>query len=50
MIKKASKTLIGLCVVSLVMMVDFRNFVLAEQRFIDHGNGTVTRRDVGKGR
>jgi hypothetical protein len=47
MIKKASKTLIGLCVVSLVMMVDFRNFVLAEQRFIDHGNGTVTDRKLG---
>jgi hypothetical protein len=47
MVKKASKTLIVICVVSLVMMSGFRDFVLAEQRFIDHGNGTVTDRKLG---
>ncbi len=47
MIKKGSKTLIGLWVASLVMMSGSCDFVLAEQRFIDHGNGTVTDRKLG---
>jgi len=47
MIKKVSKTLAGLCVVSLVMIAGSHHFALAEQRFIDHGNGTVTDRKLG---
>jgi Protein of unknown function (DUF1566) len=47
MIKKASKALAGLCFVSLVMMAGSQDYALAEQRFIDHGNGTVTDRKLG---
>ena len=47
MIKKGFKTLIGLCIVNLVMIAGSHDFVLAEQRFIDHGNGTVTDRKLG---
>jgi hypothetical protein len=47
MIKKTFKTLIGLCVVSLLMMTGFNDLLLAQQRFIDHGNGTVTDRKLG---
>ena len=47
MIKKASKTLIGLCFVSLAMISGSPDWVMAEQRFIDHGNGTVTDRKLG---
>ncbi len=47
MIKKTFKTLIGLCVVSLLMMTGFNDLLLAQQRFIDHGNGTVTDRRLG---
>ena len=47
MIKKALTTLIGLGVVILVMITGSHDFALAEQRFIDHGNGTVTDRKLG---
>jgi len=47
MIKEMSKNLAGLCLVSLVMIAGSHDFVLAEQRFIDHGNGTVTDRKLG---
>jgi hypothetical protein len=47
MIKQIFKALIGLCAVSLVIMAGCHDFVLAEQRFIDHGNGTVTDRKLG---
>lgn len=44
---KASKTLAGLCIVILVMVAGSSDIVLAQQRFIDHGNGTVTDRKLG---
>jgi hypothetical protein len=47
MIKIASKTLIGLCFVGLAMISGSPDWVMAEQRFIDHGNGTVTDRKLG---
>jgi hypothetical protein len=47
MIRKTFKTLIGICLASLVMIIASHDFVLAEQRFIDHGNGTVTDRKLG---
>ena len=47
MIKKALQILAGLCIVSLVMMTGSGDLVLAEQRFIDHGDGTVTDRKLG---
>ena len=47
MIKKASKTLASLFIINLILITGFFDFVLAEQRFIDHGNGTVTDRKLG---
>jgi hypothetical protein len=34
-------------IVVMIMIAGNRDFVLAEQRFIDHGNGTVTDRKLG---
>jgi hypothetical protein len=41
------KTLVKLSFVILAAMVIRCNFALAEQRFIDHGDGTVTDRKLG---
>jgi hypothetical protein len=43
----ASKTLACGSILLLIVMTGFYNFALAEQRFIDHGNGTVTDRKLG---
>jgi len=47
MIKDLSKQLAVLCIVILITTAGTYDFVLAEQRFIDHGNGTVTDRKLG---
>jgi hypothetical protein len=47
MIKEMSKRLAGFCIVVLGMIAGSQDFVLADQRFIDHGNGTVTDRKLG---
>lgn len=47
MIQKALKTLAGVCAVSLIIMSGSRDLAVAQQRFIDHGNGTVTDRKLG---
>jgi hypothetical protein len=47
MIKKISKTVVVLSIVILITITGTYDFVLAEQRFIDHGNGTVTDRKLG---
>lgn len=47
MIKKLKKSLEILSIVILITTAGTYNFVLAEQRFIDHGNGTVTDRKLG---
>ena len=47
MIKKISKTVAVLSIVILIMITGTYDFILAEQRFIDHGNGTVTDRKLG---
>jgi hypothetical protein len=46
-VKQLSKILTGVCIVVLVTMAGGYDFVMAEQRFIDHGNGTVTDRKLG---
>jgi hypothetical protein len=47
MIKEMSKRLAGFCIVVLIMIAGSHDFVMAQQRFIDHGNGTVTDRKLG---
>lgn len=47
MMKKFYKRLAGFCLVVLITMAGGHDYVLAEQRFIDHGNGTVTDRKLG---
>jgi hypothetical protein len=47
MIKKMKNTLEILSIVILITTAGGYDFVLAEQRFIDHGNGTVTDRKLG---
>ena len=47
MIKEMSKRLAGLSIVILLTIAGSHDLVLAEQRFIDHGNGTVTDRKLG---
>ena len=47
MIQQPLKILVGLCTVALITMAGALDLVLAEQRFIDHGNGTVTDRKLG---
>lgn len=42
-----SKVLAGGVILSLMMITSFYDVALAEQRFIDHGNGTVTDRKLG---
>ena len=42
-----SKSLTGLFIVILTSMAVFYDLALAEQRFIDHGNGTITDRKLG---
>ena len=44
---KLSKRLAGFCIVVLMATASSHDFVMAEQRFIDHGNGTVTDRKLG---
>jgi hypothetical protein len=44
---RKSKTLIAMWVASLAFIIGSDDFVWAEQRFIDHGNGTVTDRKLG---
>ena len=45
--KEMSKSLTVLSIVILITITGTYDFVLAEQRFIDHGNGTVTDRKLG---
>jgi len=47
MMKEMSKSLTVLSIVILITITGTYDFVLAEQRFIDHGNGTVTDRKLG---
>jgi hypothetical protein len=47
MIKALSKKLAVLFIVTLITIAGSYDFVLAEQRFIDHGNGTITDRKLG---
>jgi len=47
MIKALLKRRVVFCVVALTAMAGSPGFVGAEQRFIDHGNGTVTDRKLG---
>jgi hypothetical protein len=47
MIKKMKKTLAVLSIVSLITIAGTCDFVMAQQRFIDHGNGTITDRKLG---
>ena len=47
MMKQFSKRLARFCIVALVTVAGSHNLALAEQRFIDHGNGTVTDRKLG---
>lgn len=47
MMKQLFKKLAGLGLVVMITAVGGRDFALAEQRFIDHGNGTVTDRKLG---
>ncbi|MGD8741756.1 MAG: hypothetical protein PVG34_15670, partial [Desulfobacterales bacterium] len=47
MMKQFSKRLARFCIVVLITMAGSHDFALAEQRFIDHGNGTVTDRKLG---
>ena len=47
MMKDLLKKLVGLGIVVLITIAGSRDFALAEQRFIDHGNGTVTDRKLG---
>jgi len=42
-----SKKLAGFFIVILITTAGSHDFVMAEQRFIDHGNGTVTDRKLG---
>lgn len=41
------KTLAVLSIVSLITIAGTCDFVMAQQRFIDHGNGTITDRKLG---
>jgi hypothetical protein len=45
--KQFSKRLARFCIVVLITLAGSHDFALAEQRFIDHGNGTVTDRKLG---
>ena len=47
MMKETSKSLTVLSIVILITITGTYDFVRAEQRFIDHGNGTVTDRKLG---
>ena len=47
MIKKMKKTIEILSIVILITTAGTYDIVLAEQRFIDHGNGTITDRKMG---
>jgi hypothetical protein len=47
MMKDMRKKLITFGIIVLVTIAGGHDFVLAEQRFIDHGNGTVTDRKLG---
>ena len=46
-VKQLSRRLTRFCIVALITMAGSHNLALAEQRFIDHGNGTVTDRKLG---
>lgn len=45
--KTVSKTLACVSILLLIAMSGFYDVAVAEQRFIDHGNGTVTDRKLG---
>ena len=45
--KTVSKTLACVTILLLMVMTGFYDIALAEQRFIDHGNGTITDRKLG---
>ena len=47
MLKDIRKKLIAFGIIVLITIAGSHDFVLAEQRFIDHGNGTVTDRKLG---
>ena len=47
MIKEITKKLAFPFIVILITIAGSHDFVLAEQRFIDHGNGTITDRKLG---
>ncbi len=47
MVNKMLKERIGLYIVVLMVWVGPHELILAEQRFTDHGNGTVTDRKLG---
>jgi hypothetical protein len=47
MIKDMLIKLAGSGIIVFIMIAGSHDFVLAEQRFIDHGNGTVTDRKLG---
>jgi len=47
MIKDTLIKLAGFGIIVLITMAGSHDFALAEQRFIDHGNGTVTDRKLG---
>jgi len=47
MMKQLLKKLVSLYIFVLIAMAGSHDLVLAEQRFIDHGNGTVTDRKLG---
>ena len=42
-----SKLLVGGVIILLIMITGYDDVALAQQRFIDHGNGTVTDRKLG---
>ncbi len=46
-VKEISKRLAVLSIIILITIAGTYDFVLAEQRFIDHGNGTITDRKLG---
>lgn len=45
--KKAFNTLAGLFIASMIITAGSHDWALAQQRFVDHGNGTVTDRKLG---
>ena len=45
--KTVSKTLTSASILLMMLMMSQQDVALAEQRFIDHGNGTVTDRKLG---